>query len=61
MKRVFEPTSKFCKGTRIETRVKHWIWTKGRGLWVVYKDGIKCKSEYTLKELPLIESVREVK
>ena len=61
MKRIFKPSSKYCKGTRIEIVVKNWVWTKGKGLQVIYKDNIKCKSEYTLKKLLKYENVNEIK
>lgn len=34
-----------------KTQVHHWEWTKSKGLWVVYTDGLACKSEYKLREL----------
>jgi len=34
-----------------QTTVDHWIWRKGKGVTVVYKDGLKCKSDWNLREL----------
>ncbi len=50
-KRVFKPFSKTVPGTVLTRRVDRWEWTHGGGLMVVYKDGFKIKSEYTLPEL----------
>ena len=49
-KRIFKPTGKFIGNTTIETVIEQWIWSDRYGLQVVYKDGLKCQSEYTLKE-----------
>jgi len=43
-KRIFTNTNK-------RSAVSHWVWTKGRGLRVVYRNGCNWKSEYTLPEL----------
>jgi len=58
--RTFVPVSQYCGNTTILTCINKWIWTRSRGLRVVYKDGLICKSEYTLKELFKGEKVKEV-
>lgn len=45
MKRIFVPTK------RAFTLIDRWEYTKSRGLMCIYKDGLKCKSAWTLKEL----------
>jgi len=51
MKRVFKPFSKYIPGTNWLRRVNRWEWTSSGGLMVVYSDGVRIKSEYTLPEL----------
>jgi len=50
-KRVFVPTSNTVGSTNVRTSVERYEWTKGSGLFVIYKDGIRMKSDYSLKEL----------
>jgi len=51
--RLFRPTRKY-------DMVDYWKWTSSRGVWVIFKDGVKTKSEYTLSELLAIERPYEV-
>ena len=57
--RTFEPSSQFVGNTNVRTQVKRWVWQKGRGLYVEFKDGLTCKSDYTLNELLKAERVHE--
>ena len=34
-----------------KTSVARWVWKKSKGLTCVYKDGLSCKSAWTLPEL----------
>ena len=45
MKRIFKPSKPD------KTLVEKWIWKEGHGLWVMFKDGLMCKSDWTLTEL----------
>ena len=51
--RIFKraSTSEFIGRSNIKTKVSHWEWTKGRGLYAVFIDGVRWKSEYTSPEL----------
>jgi hypothetical protein len=51
MKRIFKKASPYVGNTVIKSKVAWWEWTKGHGLFVVFTDGLKTKSDYTLKEL----------
>uniref|UniRef100_A0A6M3JMQ6 Uncharacterized protein n=1 Tax=viral metagenome TaxID=1070528 RepID=A0A6M3JMQ6_9ZZZZ len=62
MKRIFRPTTKYIGNTGVERSVVKWIWTKGHGLKVYFKNGESYKSEYkSIKELKNCEkSIEEV-
>ena len=61
-KRVFISTSKRIGNTSILTNIDKWVWTKGRGLQVVWKNGERWKSDYkNIKELFAGERVTEIK
>ena len=59
--RTFKHRSKYVRNLSILTCVDRWEWTEGKGLFVIFTDGIKCKSSYTLKELLKIENPVEIK
>jgi hypothetical protein len=35
----------------VKSSVNYWYWMKGKGLFVVYNDGLDVRSCYTLREL----------
>lgn len=49
--RTFEPVGPYVKGTTIPRSVRRWIWKRGKGLFVEWKNGTVSKSEYTLRQL----------
>ena len=51
MIRIFVPTKRFIGQTTIETKIKHYTWSKGKGVWCTFIDGVKIKSAYNLDEL----------
>jgi hypothetical protein len=53
MKRIFRPL-------RPGGLVDHWEWTSGHGLKVVFHDGLRSDSDYTLSELLKTERVVEI-
>lgn len=50
--RIFKPTRPN------ETEVEKWIYSKSKGLRVIYKDGLECKSGWTLRELTTAQAFR---
>jgi hypothetical protein len=58
--RTFKHRSKYIRNLSIITCIERWEWTKSRGLYVIFTDGIKCKSSYTLPELIETENPIEV-
>jgi len=51
MKRYFKRTSIYCGKSNVISQIAYYMWSKQKGLYVVFNDGLKFKSEYTLKEL----------
>jgi len=60
-KRTFIPSSKYCGSSSVIHFVEKWVWTKGHGLKVLWKDGTWSKSDYkSLKELFAGEKIYEI-
>jgi len=60
--RVFRPASEFVGRTSIKTSVDRWELTAGGRLWVVFRDGLRFRSDYSgLRELFAGERVVEVR
>lgn len=59
-KRIFKPASIFIGRSNVRTQIRYWIWTKGKGVSVVFEDSTKFKSEYNLHDLLSIENPTEV-
>lgn len=59
-RREFIPVSRFVGRTTVVTTIKRYFWTRSRGLYVEFKDGLKVKSDYTLPELLASGEVTEV-
>lgn len=49
MKRIFK-AGKYLRNSLTETKIDRWEWTRNKGLYVVFKNGLSYKSGYTLPE-----------
>lgn len=50
-KRIFRRSSQLIGKTGLVSSVDRWEWTRSQGLHVVFTNGMKMKSDYTLREL----------